>query len=326
MPHYQEPSQNIVLVTPNSQKLFQYGIDDSNVFLSKTVNSLNRAHVCGHSPEYFDKLSELGVMQNIPSYSDRLDVILDGGQTSVETMDTTSVAVTLSPTSVICDSVFMMFPKESVLDLDLTDYDNDGYLVLSLNFKYVDNVIDNTPFLKLSHVTSDGLGVTPESWDSSIDRIVFTVIEYEKDVDTGDILLLNNLCSDPFQVTDPIVRIIKEYPYNIGPTPSLYNNLVKNIRSLVVTKEVVNIAPDMWFYNDDFVRDVYPDAGEHECKCCQFILPDEKYKFSTVQCYTSSGTLFFPVGISIQESSGSIVATVIVLDVLDDNITVVIAG
>jgi len=235
-----EPINNKVRITPYSQRLLQFGINDSKIYFSKSTNSLLQSHTIGYNYEDGeDPYEDIAIPKN---YEDRLDCILNGFQTSY-TIAGTFINVKVKPGNIICDSTLLTFPEESNLDLDLTLYNESGFLVLVVFFKWIESVKENKPFLRLCYVSSDGNTVEPIAIPWSIDnhRLVITKFTFDKDVDDNIINIINHV-PDPFLQPFKQFVLIKNYSYELGALPSQVYDIFRQMRQFFGFKVVKVIS------------------------------------------------------------------------------------
>lgn len=141
-------------VDPYQQDVFQYDSSESKIYVSRVVNSL---------------LNALGN-----------NVLLKGFDISNIAFTNTEVSCTVSSGYAIVDQTLI----QATVDSDLTYpnanlLDNTGKFILHVNYKYLQLLGTPTELdIRLSHVSSDGLIVIPDSWTND-DRIVIGIFDFE---------------------------------------------------------------------------------------------------------------------------------------------------
>ena len=225
-----EPINNKVRITPYSQRLLQFGINDSKLYFSKATNSLLQTQTLGY--KYMEDEDPYESVAITKKYDDRIDCILNGLQTSFS-MSGNIINVTVDSGSLICDSTLLIFPEQSVLDFDLdpVEFDGVGFLVLVVFFKWIESISENKPFLRLCHVSSDGNTVNPIAipWDITNHRLVITKFTYDKNV--NDVINVVNHVPDPFLCSRKQFVLIKNYSYELGALPVQWYDVFRQMRN-----------------------------------------------------------------------------------------------
>lgn len=244
MPSITQPLNSSVMITPYSQRLLQYGIENSKIYLSKATNSLLNTFTRGYGSNFFPEDLEY---ETKIKYEMRDSCILDGLETSFS-LNGNILAVTVQPGSLIVDTTLLSFPYATELDLDLTDYGNSisvGYVIVSVNFQWVDSVYDQTPKLKLSYIhPSDSYSVEPNGWILAQDKLVITLFEFQKNTQNNVIeSSINNLVPAPCINTKRHYLVIKDLPYEVAPLSKPIYNLINTLHVNYTKKIVYNIPP-----------------------------------------------------------------------------------
>jgi len=176
MPHIFQSLDQETFIDPYSSTLFDMGVQDSRVYLSRQVNSILRA---------FGE-----------------DIVISGLET-VAVLNNNIIAVSIRPGRCIIDTTLHIFKTIVNLDLDLSPYDPSGYVVLSVSYKYIQTMQNNRPYFKLSYVSADGQVQLPDAWSTSRDRVVLDVYKFTKDPITGNITSITNI-NTHIQIVDYI--------------------------------------------------------------------------------------------------------------------------
>ncbi len=236
-----QPRNSKIRLTPYSQRLLQYSLEDSRVYLSKATNSLLLPWVLGFNENYFntDGLSE---EVQIPTYDQRLDCILDGLITT-HTLQDNILEVTIGSGSVIVDSTLLIFPNSTKLSLDLTPYGNSnstGKVVVSVHFQWLDNINETVPLLKMNYYDPSRNDVLePNDWWLAQDRLVVTVFDYSKNgLGNVEEHTIVNVVSDPTQNVFKKQIVIKNFIYEIAPLSKPLNQFMKLVRNVLPRKKV----------------------------------------------------------------------------------------
>ncbi len=275
MANIKQPSRYQARITPYSQRLLQFGLEDSKVFLARTSNSLLEAFTLGYDEEAYDTTS--GYLQR--DYDDRKDCILDGLRTSFE-LDGTTLKITLGRGNIICDNTMLTFPRSTDLDIDLDPYDDTGFIALAVNYKWIDNIYENPPKVRLCYVSEDTMTVTPDGWWIDTDRLIITVFDFEKDA-MGIITDVSCRVDDPFTKLNREFVYVKNTPYEISPLPNLWYHVMRGVH-LNHGRRVVREIPgniENWYPG------VAPFEGTGEYYYCIVDIADVGRKDCIVQCY-----------------------------------------
>jgi len=282
MPNITQPRNYRSRITPYSQRLLQFGIDDSKVYLSKASNSLLETLTLGYDSTQYP--IDLDHPQDIISvnYLDRKECILDGLKTEVS-IDGNDAVVVVKCGNLICDNVLLTFPEDTTLNLDLTDYDDDGCLILSVQFQYLDTPYENAPRLRLSYLSADKTIVYPVNWISNIDRMVITKISFTKDASNVLVNLINHM-PKPFDVIDRQFIVINTAPYEIAPLPNMFYNFIKSIQAHFSRKLVFNIEGIL----DNYITDVPPFEGSGQYFYTPLPIGTLETMDVNVQCYINN--------------------------------------
>ena len=237
-----QPYNSKIRITPYSQRLLQFGIEDSKVFLSKATNSLLLPWTLGNSNGFLDTTS----MANVPSYEERNSCILDGLATSYQLIGN-RLEVTVDPGSLIVDSTLLIFPEETTVDLDLTDYgseDDCGIVFISVNFQWLDNINETTPTIKINYVHPDQNHVVePNGWWLAQDKLIITAFDFNKN-DSNEVIpeSITNWVEDPTHNMERFQIDIKDLVYEVGPMPKLWYHILETAHANF-TRKLTHTVP-----------------------------------------------------------------------------------
>lgn len=156
MPNFITPTNQTQTINPYDSRVFDFNTVDARVYLSRTINSLLKA-----------------VGQ---------DCILDGLTVTSATYSLTgdTITVTLSPGRVIIDETLVSFPSSTTLDIDVTDYQDTGHLIVGMGFTFLPTIYTNRASIKLLYVSQDGTQVLPGPWFTNFDRVVVAKLSFNK--------------------------------------------------------------------------------------------------------------------------------------------------
>lgn len=220
MAYIAQPINSQIRLSPYSQRLLQYGTDDSRIYLSKATNSLLDPYVFGYRDQFVPDKAEFPQFK--PIYTDRVNAIVDGLENSI-TFDGTTATVKIGSGQCIADTTLLIFPEETELDVDISmlNWSSEHVrIILSVNFHWLETLYEQPPRLRLLLIDpNDTLNYGPDSWDAYIDKLVISV--FDINTKTNDIKNLN-----PSPSTNYVTRYvnIKNMPYEIGPCISFLRN------------------------------------------------------------------------------------------------------
>lgn len=145
---------------PYSSRLFDFDNVNSRVYLARTINSL--MHTIGE------------------------DCILRGLEITNLNYDGGSdlISCTVNPGKAIVDATLIEITDIVDLDLDVTNYVDTGFIIVSLGFAYLQTVYQNLSKLKMTVVSADGNEVNPEPWFLNHDRLVLAKFDFDKTTQT----------------------------------------------------------------------------------------------------------------------------------------------
>lgn len=238
MPSIMQPLNSVVKISPYSQRLLHYGIEDSKIYLSKATNSLLTAFTYGYDRNFFkDSISFTSPIK----YSDRDSCILDGLNTHYS-LNGNILEVVVDEGSLIVDSTLLVFPEPTTLDLNLGIYgdeEDSGIVVVSVQFQWIDSLYEMPPKLRLVYINPyDDFDVSPDGWWFSQDKLVISTFNFNRDEDKNIIpesIVHNHPIPSHSLKIDHIT--IKGQPYEIGPLPKFWYNLLDSILHSFTRKE-----------------------------------------------------------------------------------------
>lgn len=217
-----QPTQ-IKYADPSDQQVYQYSSPDSNIYVSRVINSLL-----------------LAIGDNL---------VLDGLDLSALLFTNTEISFTVGTGYIICDRTLI----NTTADADLT-YPNahllsdSGKFILHANYKYLTALISpqNLDF-RVSHVSSDGNIITPDGWVAS-DRIVLAIFDFT--VSGGVITSFT-------QSTDYRILINGTYYYVGGydDTNIHLSKLISNLVDLTIYPNILREGNGVVSYNTDTTID-----------------------------------------------------------------------
>jgi len=151
-----QPMDSKTFISPYSQSLFDMGVQDSRVYLSRQVNNI---------------LQVFGSNVKISG----LDITINNNN---KLINNKIASFTVSPGKCIVDTTLHIFPTATTLELDVSPYDPSGYLVIVVSYKYIESLQQNRPIFKLLYVTEDGLDQLPDAWSPNRDNLILGVFKF----------------------------------------------------------------------------------------------------------------------------------------------------
>lgn len=240
MAHIAQPENCQVRLSPFSQRLLQYNITESNIYLSKSSNALLNPYIMGY---YGDRLPDSSRFpRSHLKYTDRLDCIIDGLENEF-TLYGDILECIISPGQCIVDQTLLIFPEETKLDISINtiEYSTDiARCILSVNFQWLETLYEQPPRLRLMMIDpNDPLTFGPDIWETRIDRMVISYF---------DINLVNRQVyknHNPIPAENYIVEYINinTVPYEVGPNIIFLINFVNYIHKHFARKKIVYTKP-----------------------------------------------------------------------------------
>lgn len=235
MAYITQPINSEVRLSPFSQRLLQYGIEDSRLYLSKATNSLLIPYTRGYRdkfhPDNFtgseNKLGHVGAgeftgSKTKISYYDRKDCILDGLLNDL-TIENGVAIVKVQPGQCIVDNTILVFPFETELDIPLDQLNFSGdtvRLILSVNYQWMEVLYEQPPLLKLTLIDiNDSLNYGPDSWELRNDRLVISYF----DINVTNNQFINYNPEPCYKFTTDYIEI-KNTIYEVGPPIAFLRN------------------------------------------------------------------------------------------------------
>lgn len=143
-------------IDPYQVRVFQYDTDQSDVFLSRVVNSL------------------LKIFGN--------DIVIHGFELDNLNLshDHKDLVVRESPGMLIQDNTLLDFPEEeSVRFENLASMDDSGYVVVGIRYRFLHTINQNPAYLTINYVSNTGNPFY--SWNTDKDRVILAILKFEKD-------------------------------------------------------------------------------------------------------------------------------------------------
>lgn len=243
MASFLQPSNSKVRVSPYSQRLLMYGIDDSKVYLSKATNTLLSSFTLGNNSNF---LPDSSSYTEKVTYESRDSCILNGLETTFS-LSSNTLTVIVAPGTLIADTTLLIFPEETELSLDLSDYGNSticGKIIISVYYQWIDSTYESVPKLKMSYLDpNDNFSIEPNGWWNSQDKLVINVFEFSKNTN-GQVISssITSAVPNPCRKLYADYITIKGYPYEIAPLPRVWYELVKTVEQYF-SKKLVKYIP-----------------------------------------------------------------------------------
>lgn len=229
--YIKQPRNYESLVTPYSQRLLQFGVDDSKIYLSEAANAVFRSFTNGYTPDE----------TSIP-YDQRKNAILDGGYVETALDGTSLIQITLKPTTMIADNVLLVFPEEAMVDVDVESLDDEGEILLFLNYRYIQTIYENPPVIKALYY--DGTDFTPDEFDTNRDLVLLNKIKFEKT--DGVVTKITTFIDDPYsQVQKNFINILGN-DYEIAPLANLWYQIIKGYQDIHCRRQTFALTLEDW--------------------------------------------------------------------------------
>lgn len=238
--YIKQPHNYKSFVTPFEQRLLQYGVDDSKIYLSRAANDVFQVFTNGYPST--DLTSR--------PYNDRRHAIIEGGRIETTLDGTSLIRITLSESIIIADSTLLIFPEPTTVDINVETLDDDGELLVFCNYKYTETVHENKPLIKVLYRNNSTF--TPDEFDPIRDLMILTKINFIK---TGSVV--TNLISS---ITNPFIRINKEfilisgYEYEVAPLPNYWYSILNTLENIYSKKDKFSIS-NFSLWSVDFAFD-----------------------------------------------------------------------
>lgn len=168
MAEYFEPTQSRYN-DPYQQLIFDYGTVDSRVYLSRATNMILKA------------------MGN--------NVICNGFNLAVSGVGTSIATVTVGTGYAIQDSTLIQSTQVATLTINvstLSDTTTGGaHLGIFIDYEYLESVVSNPMNIRLYHISSDGMTITPAGFDTARCLTLVGVVDFTKPVATITAISVN---------------------------------------------------------------------------------------------------------------------------------------
>lgn len=198
------PNKQKISIDPYTGKLFDFDTVSSRVYLSRTINNLLRVFGTDIVLKGLD----------IKELKYNADPAPDESTDSVE-----SISITLNLGKCIIDTTLIEFEEDIIIPkVEISSFDDDGYLLLFISFKYSESIYENQAKFKLIYLDATKRATSPII-DPTADRILLAVFKFNKEANTIK------------QTTDTSITINKKYHYEVYP----YNDFKKAAEHYVKT-------------------------------------------------------------------------------------------
>ena len=246
MSYITQPTNCQVRLSPFSQRLLQYNITESNIYLSKATNALLNPYLMGYYNNDNTDINRLPNPVAFPrsnkKYTDRLDCIIDGLDNEFKLYDNI-LECTISPGQCIVDQTLLIFPEETKLDIEIDSiaYTTDiARCILSVNFQWLETLYEQPPRLRLMMIDpNDPLTFGPDIWETRIDRLVISYF----DINLKDTSKFTNYNPKPAQNYEINYININTVPYEVGPNIIFLISFADYLRRNYVRKKIVYTKP-----------------------------------------------------------------------------------
>jgi hypothetical protein len=160
MPNTITPSDQKQFLDPYQARLFSFDNVNSRVYLTKEINSL---------------LNTLGS-----------DIIIYGliPENFNYDINTHIVTFDIPPGKCIIDSTLIEITEMVQLEINVNTFDQNGYLIISLAYQYLQTVYANNVRAKVSYLDTGNNITFPETWYQNIDRLLLDVLVFDKTAHT----------------------------------------------------------------------------------------------------------------------------------------------
>ena len=235
-----QPLNTEVRITPFSQRVFQFGTDDSRLYLSRATNGLLIPYIYGYrDPKRLPSKDEPFAIEL--KYNDRLDCIVDGLINEAE-LSGSILNVKVQPGQCIVDTTLIIFPNECELSIDLNSIKSKTNMVrvlLSVNFQWLETLYDQPPKLRLTVIDpEDSTNYGPNVWETRLDRLIITYFDIDKDLGT-----FTNAFPNPALNYDFNFINVKNVPYEVAPPIQFLHNFNEYCELTYLKKFVVWTQP-----------------------------------------------------------------------------------
>ena len=211
---------------PYQQRIFDYGTVDSRVYLSRATNMILKA-----------------IGNNVV-----LNGFTIGGLSGI---GTSIISLTVSTGYAIQDSTLVQSEQIATLTIDvstLVDTTTGGaHLGVFLDYEYLETVESNPAVIRLYHISSDGMTLTPAGFDSARCLTLIGLIEFTKVAAlvtavseiTGGSLSINGTLFTVKGLTDSNINLL-EMLKAISPSQNAVENLSEDIYYPAISGSIVD--------------------------------------------------------------------------------------
>lgn len=154
MPNHAVPNQQRIYINSSQGRIFDFNTPSSRVYLGEAVNSLLRT---------------FGNNAIITGFR-ILDIIYNSDE---------DIEVHISPGEAILDYTLIKYVEPIVLHLDVSGYDDTGFIIPNLFFNFVTTQQKNLSSIRLTYVTSNG-HVPTNQWFTEYSIVVLAKIGFNK--------------------------------------------------------------------------------------------------------------------------------------------------
>jgi len=275
-------------LTPFSQRLLQYDLDQSKLFLTRSANFFLNSYTFGYDLDEkpFDGvITSLGpVLQR--RYQDRTECILDGFKTSIS-IDGTLATVKCSPGTCIIDTTMISIFEPIVLTFDiLNNYIENGNLLITLAYKWNESILENKPVFKLFMVSNDGIAFLPSStpWTRLVNELIINKFTFNISNDILDVDTLRNYNPIPTHKSNKEFILIKNMIYEVSPLPNIIFETRNFIFSNIAIKKIFLINDISQWIESDIIPFSITDEND-EFLYSKIDIHEINKKDCLVQCY-----------------------------------------
>jgi len=197
------PKQKIS-IDPYVGKLFDFDTSSSRVYLSRTINNLLRV--------FGSDIVLKGL--NIKELIYNNDPSLDESSDFVE-----SISMKLSLGKCIIDTTLIEFEEDIIIPkFEVSSFDDKGYLLLFISFKYSESIYENQAKIKLIYLDETKRSTSP-TIDPASDRILLSILKFNKSSNSIE------------ETADSNIMINRKYHYDVYP----YNDFKKAAEHYIKT-------------------------------------------------------------------------------------------
>jgi len=272
-------------LTPFSQRLLQYDLEQSKLFLTRSANFFLNSFTYGYDNDdipFNDTTTILGPVIN-RRYSDRTECILDGFKSSISS-NGTNITVKCSPGSCIIDTTMITIFEELEFNIDIKEnYIQNAFLILTGAYKWNESILENKPIFKLFMISNDGVEYSPDSinWNALYDKMIINKFSF--DFDSSSIINIRNYYPKPIHKYNREYLLIKNMIYEVCPIPNMVFETRNFISETVSRKKVFSIEDNSnWIQSSEIP---FITESENDFSYINLDISDINKKECIVQCY-----------------------------------------